>query len=106
VSSPPAEGCKIALDDFGAGFGSFYYLKYLPIDFLKIDGEFIRNLPASRTDQIMLEAIVTMVHGLGQQAIAEHVADADTVNIPRRLSVDHGQGYHFGRPAPASDLLQ
>lgn len=98
-------GCKIALDDFGAGFGSFYYLKYLPLDFLKIDGEFISHLPASRTDQILVEAIVTMAHGLGQQVIAEHVQDAATVQILRRLGVDHAQGYHLGRPAPITAPL-
>jgi diguanylate cyclase (GGDEF)-like protein/PAS domain S-box-containing protein len=98
-------GCKIALDDFGAGFGSFYYLKYLPLDFLKIDGEFISDLPASRTDQILVEAIVTMAHGLGQQVIAEHVQDAATVDILRRVGVDHAQGYHLGRPAPITEPL-
>jgi EAL domain-containing protein (putative c-di-GMP-specific phosphodiesterase class I) len=96
-------GCKIALDDFGAGFGSFYYLKYLPLDFLKIDGEFITHLPASKTDQILVEAIMTMAHGLGQQVIAEHVQDAATVQILRRLGVDHAQGYHLGRPAPITE---
>jgi diguanylate cyclase (GGDEF)-like protein/PAS domain S-box-containing protein len=98
-------GCKIALDDFGAGFGSFYYLKYLPLDFLKIDGEFITHLPASKTDQILVEAIMTMAHGLGQQVIAEHVQDAATVQILRRLGVDHAQGYHLGRPAPITEPL-
>lgn len=93
-------GCQISLDDFGAGFGSFFYLKYLPLDFVKIDGEFIRNLPASRTDQILLEAIVAMAHGLGKQTIAEHVQDAPTVEILRRIGVDHAQGYHFGGAAP------
>ena len=88
-------GCKVALDDFGAGFGSLYYLKYLPLDLLKIGGEFIRNLPASRTDQILLEAIVTMAHGLGQQTVAEHVQDASTVEILRRLGVDQAQGYYL-----------
>ena len=96
-------GCNIALDDFGAGFSSFYYLKYLPLDFVKIDGEFIRNLAASTTNQVLVEAIVIMAHGLGQQAIAEHVEDAAAVEVLRRLEADHGQGYYLGRPAPASD---
>jgi len=93
-------GCQISLDDFGAGFGSFFYLKYLPLDFVKIDGEFIRNLPASRTDQVLLEAIVAMAHGLGKQTIAEHVQDAPTVEILRRIGVDHAQGHHFAAAAP------
>ena len=59
-------GCGFALDDFGAGFGSFYYLKYLPFDYVKIDGEFIRNLPGSSTDQLILDSIVQMCRGLGK----------------------------------------
>ncbi len=53
-------GCRFALDDFGAGFGSFYYLKHIPFDYVKIDGEFIRNLPVSKTNQLILDSIVQM----------------------------------------------
>jgi EAL domain-containing protein (putative c-di-GMP-specific phosphodiesterase class I) len=88
------------LDDFGAGFGSFYYLKYLPIDFLKIDGEFIRNLPASKTDQLFVKSINEMVHGLGHKTIAEHAEDKETVEKLRELDVDFAQGFHFGHPEP------
>ncbi len=66
---------------------------------MKIDGEFIRNLPASRTDQILFEAIVAMAHGLGKQTSAEHVQDDATGEILRRIGVDHAQGYHFGGAA-------
>jgi EAL domain-containing protein (putative c-di-GMP-specific phosphodiesterase class I) len=68
-----ALGCGFALDDFGAGFGSFYYLKHIPFDYVKIDGEFIRNLPASSTDQLILDSIVQMSKGLGTRTIAEFV---------------------------------
>ncbi len=63
-------GCKLALDDFGAGFASFYYLKHLVFDFLKVDGEFIDRLPSSATDQLVVRAVVDIARGLGAQVIA------------------------------------
>jgi diguanylate cyclase (GGDEF)-like protein/PAS domain S-box-containing protein len=98
-------GCRFALDDFGAGFGSFYYLKYLPFDFLKIDGDFIHSLPASRTDQLVVKAVADIARGLEKQTIAEFVGDDDTVSLLRDSGVDLAQGYHLGRPAPADELL-
>ncbi|MGA2925262.1 MAG: EAL domain-containing protein [Solirubrobacteraceae bacterium] len=94
-----ALGCRLALDDFGAGFGSFYYLKHLPFDFLKIDGEFIRNCVRSRTDRLVIEAVVGIARGLGKQTIAESVTDPDTVRLLTRLGVDYGQGRYHGEPA-------
>ncbi len=99
-------GCGFALDDFGAGFGSFYYLKYLPFDYIKIDGEFIRHLPASSTDQLILDSIVHMANGLGKRTVAEYVGDHDTVELLKAHGVDYGQGYHLGRPRPVTDLRQ
>jgi diguanylate cyclase (GGDEF)-like protein len=96
-------GCRFALDDFGAGFGSFYYLKHLPADFLKIDGDFIRS-PRSRTDSLVIESIVTIARGLGKQTIAEFVEDAATLEAMRAHGVDYAQGFGIGRPAPASEL--
>ncbi len=93
-------GCGFALDDFGAGFGSFYYLKHLPFDYIKIDGEFIANLPASRTDQLILDSIVQMCKGLGKQTIGESVGDAQTVEMLKLHGVDYAQGFHLGRPRP------
>jgi diguanylate cyclase (GGDEF)-like protein/PAS domain S-box-containing protein len=98
-------GCRFALDDFGAGFGSFYYLKYLPFDYLKIDGDFIHSLPASRTDQLVVKAVADIARGLETQTIAEFVGDDDTVSLLRDSGVDLAQGYHLGRPAPADELL-
>ena len=97
-------GCAFALDDFGAGFGSFYYLRYLPLDYLKIDGEFVRNLPASKTDQLILGSIVDMSKGLGKTTIAEFVSDDETVGLLREQGVDYGQGYHLGEPRPLSEI--
>lgn len=98
-------GCQFALDDFGAGFGSFYYLKYIPFDYVKIDGEFIRNLPASSTDQLILDSIVQMSRGLGKRTIAEFVGDDETVAILKAHGADYAQGYHLGRPTPAAVTL-
>ena len=96
-------GCSFALDDFGAGFGSFYYLKHLPFDFLKIDGDFIRRLPVSKADRLTVEAIVQIARGLGKQTIAEFVGDDATVEVLREFGVDFAQGYHVGRPVPISE---
>jgi diguanylate cyclase (GGDEF)-like protein len=93
-------GCAFALDDFGAGYGSFFYLKHLPFDFLKIDGEFIRSLTANHADQVVVRSLVQIAGELGKQTIAEFVEDADTLQLLRRLGVDFAQGYHIGRPAP------
>jgi diguanylate cyclase (GGDEF)-like protein/PAS domain S-box-containing protein len=98
-------GCRLSLDDFGAGFGSFYYLKYIPFDFVKIDGEFIRQLPSSPTDQLILDSIVQMSRGLGKRTIAESAADQETVEILRARGVDLAQGYHLGRPRPVDVAL-
>ena len=77
-----ARGCQFALDDFGSGFGSFYYLKTLPFDYLKIDGDFIRGIVASPMDQLVVKAIVGIARGLGKKTIAEFVADEDTAPPP------------------------
>ena len=98
-------GCRFALDDFGAGFGSFYYLKHIPFDYVKIDGEFIRNLPASSTDQLILDSIVQMSTGLGKRTIAEFVGDHATVELLKQHGVDYAQGYHLGRPRPVTEAL-
>jgi diguanylate cyclase (GGDEF)-like protein len=95
-------GCGLALDDFGVGFGSFYYLKHLPCQYLKIDGEFIRALSSSPTDQVFVRAMVKLARGLGKQTIAEFVEDEDTLRLITQLGVDFAQGYHVGRPAPLS----
>jgi diguanylate cyclase (GGDEF)-like protein/PAS domain S-box-containing protein len=98
-------GCQIALDDFGAGFASFYYLKHLKFDYLKIDGEFIRNLCATPTDQLVVQAVVSIAHGLCARTIAEFVGDDATTELLRDLGVDYGQGYHLGMPARLETTL-
>ena len=103
-STSPTLGCRFALDDFGAGFSSFYYLKYLPVDFLKIDGDFITSLRRSRTDQAVVKAIVNLSRSLGKKTIAEFVGDEETVELLREEGVDFGQGFHIGRPFPVSEM--
>jgi diguanylate cyclase (GGDEF)-like protein/PAS domain S-box-containing protein len=100
-----ALGCHFALDDFGAGFGSFYYLKYLPFDYLKIDGEFVKNCTDNRTDQLIIQACVQLARGLGKQTIAEFVENNEILDLVRALGVDHAQGYEIARPLPVDQVL-
>ena len=93
-------GCRFALDDFGAAFASFYYLKHLPFDYLKIDGEFVRSCLDDRTDQLVIQAVVDIARGLGKRTVAEMVGDQPTLDLLAELGVDHAQGYHIGKPAP------
>jgi EAL domain-containing protein (putative c-di-GMP-specific phosphodiesterase class I) len=98
-------GCGFALDDFGRGFGSFYYLKHLPLNYLKIDGDFIRQLPHSMIDQQVVKAVVQVSKTLGLKTIAEYVQDEATMLALAEFGVDFGQGFHIGHPralSPAS----
>jgi diguanylate cyclase (GGDEF)-like protein/PAS domain S-box-containing protein len=96
-------GCRVALDDFGSGFGSFYYLKHLPFDQLKIDGEFIANAQESRTDQLVIRALVDVALGLGKTTIAERVESAPALEHVRAAGVTLAQGFHIGAPRPAAE---
>jgi diguanylate cyclase (GGDEF)-like protein/PAS domain S-box-containing protein len=98
-------GCRFALDDFGAGFGSFYYLKHLPFDFIKIDGEFVRSCTVDHTDRLVVKAVVELAKGMGKLTIAEFVGDQETLCVLRELGVDYLQGFHLGKPAPLGDWL-
>ena len=100
-----ALGCRFALDDFGSGFSSFWYLKHLPLDYVKIDGEFVRNLASAPADALVVKAMVQIASGLGLRTIAEFVEDEGTLRQLTELGVDYAQGDHVGRPAPALDLL-
>jgi len=95
-----ALGCRFALDDFGTGYGTFTYLKHIPIDYLKIDIDFVRDVAVSEADERLVRAIVTMARDLGKQTIAEGVEDAAALARLRELGVDHAQGYHLGAPGP------
>ncbi|HET8975186.1 MAG TPA: EAL domain-containing protein [Solirubrobacterales bacterium] len=97
-------GCRFALDDFGAGFASLYHLKHLPLSYLKIDGEFVRELPSSGSDQLVVKALVDVCRGLGIKTIAESVEDEASLAMLRDLGVDYAQGFFLGHPHPVSDL--
>ncbi|MFN0094933.1 MAG: putative bifunctional diguanylate cyclase/phosphodiesterase [Dehalococcoidia bacterium] len=100
-----AIGCRFAIDDFGAGFSSFAYLKHLPVDFLKIDGSFVVDLVTDLGDQHLVRAMVELARGLGKETIAEFVGDEATVEVLRDLGVDYAQGYHIGEPVPLDRVL-
>lgn len=95
-------GCLVALDDFGSGFGSFTYLRHLPVDELKIDGDFVRHLPGNAADGLLVKAIVDVARGLGMRTVAEHVGSEPALDLLRELGVDLAQGFHLARPAPVA----
>jgi len=97
-------GCKVALDDFGAGFASFFYLKHLPFTHLKIDGEFVKELARAPIDQLIVKSLVDVCKGRRIHTVAEFVEDKDTLDALKRLGVDYAQGYYLGRPAPIAEL--
>jgi diguanylate cyclase (GGDEF)-like protein len=94
-----AMGCGLGLDDFGTGFSSFSYLKELPIQHLKIDIEFIRELPRSPTDQRLVQALVQFAKAFGQETVAEGIEDSETLGMVRAFEIDYAQGFHVGEPA-------
>jgi len=98
-------GCATALDDFGSGFGSFSYLKHLPVQYLKIDGDFVRNLPGSSDDRVLVKAIVDVARGLRKQTIAEFVSSPEAVELLRAYGVDYAQGFHLAKPEPLTRAI-
>lgn len=98
-------GCQVAIDDYGAGYGPFHYLRRIPFDLIKIDGAFIRDMPNNDADQLTVKAIVQIARGLGKTTIAEYVQDDATTELLREYGVDMAQGYHLGRPVDAAEAL-
>ncbi|MDW8096118.1 MAG: EAL domain-containing protein [Aquificaceae bacterium] len=105
IKNMKAMGFKFAIDDFGAGYASFFYIKYLPVDFLKIEGEFIKSIKKSEVDRIFVKSIVDIAKGLGIKTIAEFVEDQETLEILYHIGVDYAQGYYIGKPGPAQEKL-
>lgn len=91
-------GCKLALDDFGTGYGSFNCLKHVPVHFLKIDREFVRDSITDARSRAVIRAIVGLASSFGQQTVAEGVEDPEVMNLLHELGVDHAQGFHVERP--------
>lgn len=100
-----ALGCTFALDDFGSGLSSFGYLRDMPVDLLKIDGSFVRNIAHDETDRAMVRAINDIGQTLGKTIVAEFVEDDDALNMLREMGVDYGQGFGIHRPSSFLELI-
>lgn len=98
-------GCKVCLDDFGSGFSSFAYLKHLKADILKIDGQFIRDLPNDRGNQLFVEAMAGLARGFGKTTVAEFVENADILKMLKKIGIDMVQGYHLDIPGEQHVIL-
>lgn len=94
-----ALGCRFSLDDFGAGFCTFSYLKRFPVDFVKLDGQFVRNLVSDEVDQILVRAMVDIAQKLKKRVVAEYVDSPETLHMLRDIGVDYVQGYLIGKPS-------
>jgi len=100
INSLKKLGCKFALDDFGSGLSSFSYLKSLPVDYLKIDGVFVKDIVDDQVDAAMVAAINQVGHIMKIKTIAEFVENGEIMDILRKLGVDYAQGYHIDKPTP------
>jgi diguanylate cyclase (GGDEF)-like protein/PAS domain S-box-containing protein len=99
-------GCRFALDDFGAGVSSFSYLKHLPVDYVKIDGSFVRDMAQDPVDRAMVQAIHSIGHVMGKQTIAESVETVEILDLLRVIGVDYAQGYGIARPEAFERMLE
>ena len=91
-------GCRFSLDDFGSGLSSFAYLKNLDVDFLKIDGMFVKAIVNNKIDRAMVESINNVGHVMGLLTIAEFAENDDIINMLKEIGVDYAQGYGVARP--------
>lgn len=100
-----ALGCKLALDDFGTGYSSMARLRNMPIDFVKIDQSFVRNIETSAEDKKIVESIVTLAHSLGKEIVAEGVEDLACLNILKEMKCEKIQGYYYAKPMPFNEFI-
>ena len=100
-----ALGCRFALDDFGSGISSFGYLKTLPVDYLKIDGVFVKDIVEDPIDLAMVKSINEIGQVMGMKTIAEFVENDEIKMKLKTIGVNYGQGYGLGKPVPLTDLL-
>lgn len=96
---------RVSLDDFGAGASSFGYLKTLPVDFLKIDGQFVSNVPEGALDEVTVRCFVDVAKVLGVKTVAEMVSAPAILERLERLGIDYVQGFLIHRPAPIDELF-
>ena len=106
ISSLREMGCKFALDDFGVGLSSFSYLKTLTVDYIKLDGYFVKNMVTDKLDRTMVEAINQVGHSMNIETIAEFVENEKTLEAVRETGIDYAQGYVIAKPAPLEIALQ
>jgi EAL domain-containing protein (putative c-di-GMP-specific phosphodiesterase class I) len=99
-----AQGCQFSLDDFGSGLSSFAYLKNLPVDYLKIDGLFVKDILEDEVDLAMVKSINEVGHVMKKKTIAEFVENEAIFNLLKSLGIDYAQGYGIGKPVPLDDL--
>jgi len=97
-------GCRFSLDDFGAGLSSFGYLKVLPVDYLKIDGSFVREVTSDTVSLSMVHAICQIGKTMGLSIVAEYVGDQETTDVLQKIGVDYVQGFFIGKPAPLDEI--
>lgn len=105
ISEMRNEGCTFALDDFGSGLSSFTYLKELSVDYLKIDGSFVKDITSNSIDRSIVEGVVTVGNKIGLPTIAEFVETEETLQLLKNIGVDYAQGWHLGRDRPLAELM-
>jgi EAL domain-containing protein (putative c-di-GMP-specific phosphodiesterase class I) len=110
INNLKAIGCKFLLDDFGSGMSSFAYLKNLPVDYIKMDGSFIKDITRNEIDFAMAQSVQNIAKAMKIKTIAEFVECVDTMKLLELMGVDYGQGFYLGKPMPIkkvfSDLRQ
>ena len=106
IESIRSLGCRFALDDFGAGFSSFRYLKNLPVEYVKIDGSFITNILNDPSDEAMVRAIHQIAHSLGKRTVAEFVGSQQVINLLANIGIDYAQGFFYGQPCSFEELCE
>jgi diguanylate cyclase (GGDEF)-like protein/PAS domain S-box-containing protein len=99
-------GCSFALDDFGTGFSSFSYLRMLPVDYIKIDGAYARDLDSEQTHRALIQAMNTVAHTLGKKTVVEFIETENDLKVLQGMDIDYGQGYYLGRPSPLPEDLK
>ncbi|ADC89535.1 diguanylate cyclase/phosphodiesterase [Thermocrinis albus DSM 14484] len=105
VAELKMEGFQFAIDDFGSGFSSFAYVKHFPIDYIKVEGEFVRELKRSRVDYALVNSAVTLARILNIKTIAEFVESSETLDVLRAIGVDMAQGFYIGKPLRPEDII-
>ena len=106
IANMKALGIKFALDDFGSGYSSLAYLKQLPVNTLKIDQSFVKDITSDPEDAAIASSVISLAHSLRHSVIAEGVETEGQLNVLRRLNCDQIQGYYFSKPLPRDDLTR